>query len=192
MWVGAAPGATSPLGPLQDRYNSGPRADAIAGIPTRNRDTFAQGTDTLAAAPQSIHQSLKGVATAKGHSRHPSQFPLEGTGPPGLTQRLTPWWRCESAKLCKYYRQLFFLDGANRETLMWKMNTHKKKVHLVTILHFTPFYSATGKFHIAVYETKQLTQSSRFLPTVFGQRCVFSPKVFHYSVTDWIKGSLFY
>ncbi|CAB1430410.1 unnamed protein product [Pleuronectes platessa] len=61
MWVRAAPGATSPQGPLQDGHNSSPRADAIAGIPTRNRDAFAQCTDTLAAALQSIHQSLKGV-----------------------------------------------------------------------------------------------------------------------------------
>lgn len=75
MWVRAARGATSPQGPLQDGYNSSPRVDGIAGIPTRNRDAFAQGTDTLAAALQSIHQSLKGVATAKGHSSHPHSSP---------------------------------------------------------------------------------------------------------------------
>lgn len=83
MWVRASPRATSPQGPLQDSYNSSPRADAIAGIPTRNRDTFAQGTDTLAAAPQSIHQSLKGVATAKGHSSHPHSLPWKGQGHQG-------------------------------------------------------------------------------------------------------------
>lgn len=76
-------------GPLQDSYNSRPRADAIAGIPTRNRDAFAQGTDTLAAAPQSIHQSLKGDITAKGHSSHPRSSPWKG--PPGrLADTMTP------------------------------------------------------------------------------------------------------
>ncbi|KAI4824442.1 hypothetical protein KUCAC02_012953 [Chaenocephalus aceratus] len=101
MWVRAAPGATSPQGPLQDGHNSSPRADAIAGIPTRNRDAFTQGTDTLAAAPQSIHQSLKGVVSAKGHSSPPQQPTLEGTGPPRLTLRGTlkgtPWWRRKTA-----------------------------------------------------------------------------------------------
>lgn len=191
MWVGAAPGATSPLGPLQDRYNSGPRADAIAGIPTRNRDTFAQGTDTLAAAPQSIHQSLKGVATAKGHSRHPSQFPLEGTGPPGLTQRLTPWWRCESAKLCKYYRQLFFLDGANRETLMWKMNTHKKKCIWWQSYTLHRFTRQQESFTLLFMKQNNWLSLQDFFQQFLGNG-VFPPKVFHYSVTDWIKGSLFY
>lgn len=94
MWVRAAPGATSPQGPLQDGHNSGPRAAAIAGIPTRNRDAFIQGTDTLAAARQSIHQSLKGVASAKGHSR-------QGTGPPGPTPRPTPPRRCETGRHCR-------------------------------------------------------------------------------------------
>lgn len=65
MCGGAAPGATSPQGPLQDGYNSSPRADAIAEIPTRNRDTFTRGTDTLAAAAQSIHQSPRREDTAK-------------------------------------------------------------------------------------------------------------------------------
>lgn len=114
MWVRAAPGATSPQGPLQDGYNSSPRAAAIAGIPTRNRDAFAQGTDTLAAARQSIHQSLKGVASAKGHSRHSQSSALEGTGPPGLTLRLTPRWRCDSARQKPWNHQAFikttFLD----------------------------------------------------------------------------------
>lgn len=75
MWVRAAPWATGPQGPLQDGHNSGPRAGAIAGIPTRNRDALAQGTDTLAAAPQSIHQSPRGMATAKGHSTRPRTSP---------------------------------------------------------------------------------------------------------------------
>lgn len=80
-----------PTGPLQDGYNSSPREDAIAGIPTRNRDTFAQGTDTLAAARQSIHQSPGG----SGICKRPQQALLrarflEGTGPLGLTPRLTP------------------------------------------------------------------------------------------------------
>lgn len=83
MWVRAAPGATSSQGPLQDGYNSSPRADAIAGIPTRNRDAFTRGTDTLAAAPQSIHQSLKGVATAKGHCSHPHILSWKGQGHQG-------------------------------------------------------------------------------------------------------------
>lgn len=83
MWVRAAPGATSPQGPLQDSYNSSPRADAIAGIPTRNRDAFAQGTDTLAAALQSIHQSQKGVVTAKGQSSHPTARLWKGQGHQG-------------------------------------------------------------------------------------------------------------
>ena len=125
MWVRAAPGATSPQGPLQDGYNSSPRADAIAGIPTRNRDAFAQGTDTLAAAPQSIHQSLKGVATAKGHSSHPHGSPLEGTGPPGLTPRRTPRWRSEMSRLCRN-RGSHFSWPDNRGTLlrMWKIITN--------------------------------------------------------------------
>lgn len=80
MWVRASPRATSPQGPLLDGYNSSPRVDAIAGIPTRNQDAFVQGTDTLAAASQSIHHSLKGVAIAKGHSSRPTARLRKGQG----------------------------------------------------------------------------------------------------------------
>lgn len=93
MWVRAAPGATSPRGPLQDGHNSSPRADAIAGIPTRNRDAFAQGTDTLAAAPQSIHQSLKGVATAKRPQQSPPRLGFGRDRATGAdTPAATPRW----------------------------------------------------------------------------------------------------
>ncbi|KAI7794204.1 putative receptor tyrosine-protein kinase erbB-3-like [Triplophysa rosa] len=56
MWVRAAPWVVSPNGPLQANHNSGTMAGAIAGIPSRNRGALAQGTDSLAAMQQSIHQ----------------------------------------------------------------------------------------------------------------------------------------
>ncbi|KAJ3587114.1 hypothetical protein NHX12_013504 [Muraenolepis orangiensis] len=71
MRVRVAPRALCPQGPLQDDYNSGPRMGAIAGIPSRNRDALDQGTDILAAAPQSIHQSGMGVAAVKGQGTRP-------------------------------------------------------------------------------------------------------------------------
>lgn len=95
MWVRAAPGATSPRGPLQDDHNSGPRAAAIAGIPTRNRDAFIQGTDTLAAARQSIHQSLEG----SGICKRPQQARDRATG--AKRARPPPPRPCESARRCR-------------------------------------------------------------------------------------------
>lgn len=84
MWVRAAPGANSPPGPLQDGYNSSPREDAIAGIPTRNRDSFAQGTDTLAAARQSIHQSPGGSGICKRPQQAIPELPFwKGQGHQG-------------------------------------------------------------------------------------------------------------
>lgn len=75
MWVRAAPWVASPNGPLQAAHNSGTMAGAIAGIPSRNRGALAQGTDSLAAILQSIHQSVMGAATAKARPAHPSSRP---------------------------------------------------------------------------------------------------------------------
>ncbi|KAK7884304.1 hypothetical protein WMY93_027427 [Mugilogobius chulae] len=84
MWVRADLGTTGPQGPLQDSHNGSPRPDAIAGIPTRNRDALDQGTDTLAAAPQSIHQSPRD-GNCKRPQQSPPQWVLDGTWPPGKT-----------------------------------------------------------------------------------------------------------
>ncbi|XP_055021884.1 extended synaptotagmin-1-like [Boleophthalmus pectinirostris] len=96
MWVRAALRATGPQGLLQDSHNGSPRPDAIAGIPTRNRDALVQGTDTLAAAPQSIHQSLRD-GNCKRPQQSPSQWALDETWPPGMTLVLTLRRYCEIA-----------------------------------------------------------------------------------------------
>ncbi|KAK2885524.1 hypothetical protein Q8A67_016361 [Cirrhinus molitorella] len=75
MWVRAAPWVASPNGPLQAAHNSGTMAGAIAGIPSRNRGALAQGTDSLAATLQSIHQSVMGAPTAEARPAHPSSRP---------------------------------------------------------------------------------------------------------------------
>ncbi|KAL6483053.1 hypothetical protein MHYP_G00079250 [Metynnis hypsauchen] len=87
MWVRTAPGANSPLGPLQAEHNCGTTAGAIAGIPSRNRGALAQGTDTLAAAPQSIHQSVMGVRTAEAQPAHPHSWASATSTEPGILSR---------------------------------------------------------------------------------------------------------
>ncbi|KAL7864975.1 hypothetical protein AOLI_G00163950 [Acnodon oligacanthus] len=87
MWVRAAPGANSPLGPLQVAHNCGTTAGAIAGIPSRNRGALAQGTDTLAAVPQSIHQSVMGVRTAEAQPAHPRSWASATSTEPGILSR---------------------------------------------------------------------------------------------------------
>lgn len=83
MWVRAAPWVASPNGPLQAVDNSGTMAGAIAGIPSRNRGALAQGTDSLAAMLQSIHQSVMGAATTEARPAHPSSRPW----PPAMRLR---------------------------------------------------------------------------------------------------------
>lgn len=75
MWVRTAPWVASPNGPLQANHNSGTMAGAIAGIPSRNRGALAQGTDSLAAMQQSIHQCVMGAANAEARPAHPTSRP---------------------------------------------------------------------------------------------------------------------
>ncbi|CAL8275296.1 unnamed protein product [Boreogadus saida] len=73
------PGPSAPGAPCRTTTIAAPRMGAIAGIPCRNRDALEQGTDILAAAPQSIHPS------GSGSSERPRTPHLDwdGAGPPG-------------------------------------------------------------------------------------------------------------
>lgn len=84
MGQGSSLQAASPRCPLQVVHNSGTTAGAIAGIPSRNRGVFAQGTDTLAAVQQSIHQCMMGARGAEAQPAHPHCQTLATSAEPAI------------------------------------------------------------------------------------------------------------
>lgn len=84
MGQGSSLRAASPRCPLQATHNSSTAAGAIAGIPSRNRGALAQGTDTLAAVQQSIHQCMMGARGAEAQPAHPHSQTLATSTKPTI------------------------------------------------------------------------------------------------------------